>query len=206
MDTLSPAPTHTLSGFAHPVAESQSTFHAAMMALARPGLRQTLAASLTPPAPLGEGVAALALALCDFETTIWLDPTFTASDEIASYLRFHTGARIVTSPSQANFALVGEPAALPAFDAFALGTLDYPDRSTTLILQLPSLDGGPSFALSGPGILGQTMLSAGPLPPDFEARMPANRALFPRGVDLLLVAGLSLIGLPRSTSMRKAGG
>ncbi|MBY0611519.1 MAG: phosphonate C-P lyase system protein PhnH [Beijerinckiaceae bacterium] len=206
MDTLSPAHPHSLSGFARPVAESQSTFHAAMMALARPGQRQTLAASLTPPAPLSEGVAALALALCDFETTIWLDPAFTVSDEIASYLRFHTGARIVTSPAQANFALVGETAALPAFDAFALGTLDYPDRSTTLILQLPSLDGGPPFALSGPGVAGEVSLAAHPLPPDFEARMQANRAVFPRGVDLLIVAGLSLIGLPRSTSIRKAGG
>ena len=206
MDTLMDAPTASPSGFSHPVSQSQQTFHTAMMALARPGSIQTLAVTVEPPAPLSSSVAALALALCDFETTIWLDPALSTNDDIADYLRFYTGARVVASPAQANFALIGAPPSMPAFDEFALGTLDYPDCSTTLILQLDEIDTQPSWTLSGPGIREEASFSAHPLPDDFEARMQANRALFPRGVDLLLVAGTSLIGLPRSVSLRKAGG
>jgi hypothetical protein len=41
-------------------------------------------------------------------------------------------------------------------------------------------------------------LKAGGLPQNFVAQRTANRALFPRGVDLLLVSGGSLAALPRT--------
>jgi alpha-D-ribose 1-methylphosphonate 5-triphosphate synthase subunit PhnH len=47
-------------------------------------------------------------------------------------------------------------------------------------------------------------LRAGSLPSDFEARLAGNRALFPRGVDLLLVAGHELAALPRTTVVARA--
>jgi alpha-D-ribose 1-methylphosphonate 5-triphosphate synthase subunit PhnH len=34
--------------------------------------------------------------------------------------------------------------------------------------------------------------------------MQANRALFPRGVDLILVAGRHILGLPRTTRVEAA--
>jgi alpha-D-ribose 1-methylphosphonate 5-triphosphate synthase subunit PhnH len=39
----------------------------------------------------------------------------------------------------------------------------------------------------------------GALPADFAARMQANRASFPLGVDLVLICGAQLVALPRST-------
>jgi alpha-D-ribose 1-methylphosphonate 5-triphosphate synthase subunit PhnH len=42
------------------------------------------------------------------------------------------------------------------------------------------------------------------LPPDFAAQWSANRALFPRGIDLLLVSGADIVGLPRTGRLVEA--
>ena len=73
---------------------------------------------------------AIALTLFDHDTPIWLGAPF-ATDAVASWLRFNTGCPIVADQGQSAFALVGDSAALPPLETFALGTPDYPDRSTT---------------------------------------------------------------------------
>ena len=185
--------------FAEPVLESQSAFRAVMRATSRPGIAQQLHHDLSPPPPLSAGAATVALTLFDYETPVWLDAALTEAEDVARWLRFHTGAPITSDPQQAAFALIADAANAPDFMRFALGTPDYPDRSTTLILQVESLSGGPSVALKGPGINGVQMLSARPLPEDFSRRMTDNRALFPRGVDVLLVTDDAVAAVPRST-------
>jgi alpha-D-ribose 1-methylphosphonate 5-triphosphate synthase subunit PhnH len=186
------------SGFAHPVASSQAIFRCVMNALARPGSVQAISDVVKTPSPLMPATAAIALSLFDHDTSIWLDRRFAAEADIANWLRFQTGAVLTGDPSQATFALIHDGAALPDFDSFALGTPEYPDRSTTLVIQVETLTAGPELMLSGPGIRGTSAIKAGALPPDFAARMQANRALFPLGVDLLLVCGSELVALPRS--------
>jgi alpha-D-ribose 1-methylphosphonate 5-triphosphate synthase subunit PhnH len=44
------------------------------------------------------------------------------------------------------------------------------------------------------------------LPDGFVAARADNRALFPRGVDVLMVAGSDLVALPRSTVVALADG
>ena len=185
-------------GFRDPVHDAQAVFRAAMEALSRPGLVRALPADLDPPEPLTPELAALALALSDADTPLWLDAPLVRSPEVAAYLRFHTGAPVVANPADAAFALIADPAACPDFSAFAPGTPDYPDGSATLILALDRLteDDGPAFA--GPGIRGRVRLDAGPLPAAWPARLAANHALFPRGIDLLLTAPGRVAGLPRS--------
>ena len=185
--------------FAEPVLESQSAFRAVMTAMSRPGVVQELSHDLSPPAPLSAGAATVALTLFDFETPVWLDAALTEAEDVARWLRFHTGAPITSNPQQAVFALIADAAHAPDFMEFALGTPDYPDRSTTLVLQVESLSGGPSIALTGPGIDGMQMMSARPLPHDFARRMTGNRTLFPRGVDVLLVTDDAVAAVPRST-------
>lgn len=187
------------TGFSDPVAGSQATFRAAMWALSRPGRVAPLDAGLAPPAPLIPEAAALALALCDYETPIWLDEALAAMPAVAEFLRFHTGATIVSDPAEARFALIAEPMEMPDFAAFAQGTPDYPDASATLIVQVDHFSGG--LLLEGPGIEGRVGFGATPLPADFAARMTANRALFPLGVDLLLAGPGGVAGLPRSVTV-----
>jgi len=185
-------------GFADPARDSQRVFRAVMNAMARPGAVVALDAGLTPPDPLAPGAAALALALCDFETPVWLDPAL-ANPETLAWLRFHTGAPVVSAPDEAAFAFAASPLGLPAFEAFALGSPDYPDRSTTLIVQVRSLDAGAGWRLSGPGIERVATMAPAPLPRDFVARRAALRPLFPRGLDFVFVAEQLAAALPRTT-------
>ncbi|MCZ8317043.1 phosphonate C-P lyase system protein PhnH [Phreatobacter sp.] len=185
--------------FADPVRDAQAAFRAVMNAMARPGSVQPVAGLTGAPAPLSPTAAAIAVALADYETPLWLDPALAAAPDVGAWLTFHTGARIVAEPARAAFALVAEPAALPDFATFAQGTDVYPDRSTTLILQVASLTGGPVLRLSGPGISGHAHLAATSLPADITAHLAANHALFPRGVDLVLAGPEGVAALPRTT-------
>lgn len=186
-------------GFAEPVFGAQATFRALIDALANPGRVHSLDAPLEAPAGLSPELAAIALTLCDHDTTVWLDPALAESDAVVSWLRFHTAALLTTDPSRAHFALVSTADALPALERFALGTDEYPDRSTTIALGVASLTGGAEIVLRGPGIEDHRHIALQPLPHDFVAQWATNRGLFPRGVDVLLAAGSGVIGLPRTT-------
>lgn len=193
------------AGFIDPVLSSQSVFRAVMNALARPGSVQTVAMVADAPSRLMPATAAVALALFDHDSPIWIDDHFNADPAIAAWLRFQSDAPLTVDASLASFALIHGGAALPDFETFALGTPEYPDRSTTLVVQVDTLTAGPELVLRGPGIKDTVSLRAGALPSDFVVRMQANRALFPRGVDLLLTCGAELTALPRSTHVTAKG-
>jgi alpha-D-ribose 1-methylphosphonate 5-triphosphate synthase subunit PhnH len=186
------------AAFADPVHASQHTFRAVMDALARPGTIITLAATVTAPSPLHPAAAAVALTLLDYETPVWLDHTLSATRDIADWIRFHTGAPVTSDPRAAAFAFVADGARAPDLDVFSLGTSEYPDRSTTLVLQVKQFSAGESLILVGPGIAGTQRFAAGPLPNNFREQLTANRALFPRGVDVILATDDAIAALPRS--------
>lgn len=186
--------------FRDAVREAQAVFRLAMRALASPGQIDRLDTLLAPPAPLVAPAAALLLTLCDYETPVWLDAALADSAEVAAFLRFHTGARLVASPAEAAFAVIADPAHMPALAAFAQGTPDYPDRSTTLILQVETL-APTGWTLEGPGMRGATRFSAAPLPADFVTQMRTNRAAFPCGVDIFFATRTLLAALPRSVHL-----
>src|SRR5690348_14193487 len=191
------------AGFAEPVLAAQTTFRTVMDAMARPGTVQSLT-GVAAPAPLSPTAAAIALTLLDYETPFWLDAPLAAAGEVARFISFHTGARVTGDPADAAFAFVAAPAAAPPFASFAQGTLEYPDRSTTLVLEVAQLAEGKGMVLCGPGILGTRRLAASPLPADFLAQLAENRTRFPRGVDILLASADAVAGLPRS--LHVAGG
>jgi alpha-D-ribose 1-methylphosphonate 5-triphosphate synthase subunit PhnH len=194
----------TVSGGAAEVFAAQSVFRAIMNATARPGSVQTVGPAAAHPAALSGAAAAIALTLFDHDTPVWLDPGLASDSDVAPWLRFRAGCPLVADPAASAFALVADATAAPSFNAFAPGTPDYPDRSTTLILHVGSLTQGPELSLTGPGIRGATRLRVAGLPDDFVARCEANRALFPRGLDLLLVRGHDVVALPRTTTIAGA--
>lgn len=195
-------PSHTniqsATRFPEPVLASQSVFRSVMNAVSRPGSIQIIAPAVDAPSPLMPSTAAIALALFDHDTAVWADARFDGASEVVNWLRFQTGAPLTADASRAAFALVGDGSVLPDFDCFAQGTLEYPDRSTTLIVQVDTLTEGPELILKGPGIRGAASMRAGLLPPDFVKRTLANHSLFPQGIDLLLVCGAQLVALPRT--------
>jgi alpha-D-ribose 1-methylphosphonate 5-triphosphate synthase subunit PhnH len=189
----------TAPAFADPVLDAQAAFRAVMDAMARPGSIRPLPSALTPPLPLSPAAAAVALTLLDYEAPFWLDAPLARAAEVASWLHFHTGAPRVDVPEEAAFAFLADPANAPACARFALGSPDYPDRSTTLVLQVESLSDAAQMRLSGPGIAGARTIAAAPLRDDFLAEAARNRACFPCGVDFIFVAADALAALPRST-------
>lgn len=186
------------AGFGHEALGSQAAFRAALNALAHPGRVTPMPVDAECP-PTGQAAAAvLLLALLDADCKLWLSPTLAASSS-ATWLRFHTGCRVVAEAAQATFAWVAQGDALPALGSFAQGSDLDPEGSTTLVIDLPSLDSGAPWQLCGPGIAGTQTLRPLGLPEGFVAQWADNHAAFPRGVDLFLCAPGAIAGLPRTT-------
>lgn len=193
------------AGFENVVLDSQRVFRQCLQALSRPGMAVDTAIGLKPIGPLRPASAAILLALADFETKVWLDTIAQAAPDVGAFLRFHTGASICDRAEDADFAVVIDPLGMPRLSEFKQGTAEYPDRSTTALIQVESTSGeGPTFR--GPGIDGAISFWAEPLPADFAAQLTHNRRSFPCGVDIFLVAPSQIIGLPRSTAIKADGG
>ena len=182
------------SAFADPVLDAQRGFRAALKALAGPGVIQTLHAT-----PSLEGLEpatyALCLALLDVDTPLWLAPTFD-TPLIRANLAFHCGCPLTARREDARFALLGADDLLD-LSGFDHGNDRYPDQSCTLLVQLPTLDGGAGLLWRGPGIETEHGVAL-PMADGFWAERE-RRNEFPRGLDLFFAAGHDLIGLPRST-------
>jgi alpha-D-ribose 1-methylphosphonate 5-triphosphate synthase subunit PhnH len=192
------------AGFASPVHDAQRCFRAVMQAMARPGSLQAFQPELKDlPAPLTPMAAALALTLLDYDTPLWLDPGLAKSPAVVSFLKFHTGAPIVTMPVEAAFALVSDPERLINLANFAQGTPDYPDRSTTVILMGQTFGKNGPLDLSGPGIETATRFGTAPVSQTFWDQVQANNAQFPRGTDLIFAGEGHIAALPRSTQLTR---
>jgi alpha-D-ribose 1-methylphosphonate 5-triphosphate synthase subunit PhnH len=192
-------------GFADKVLSAQSTFRSVMDAMARPGAVQRIVPMAGTAGPMMRGMAAIALTLFDHDTPLWLDPRMSESTDVLKWLKFHTGAPVIQDSSIAAFALISDGVLLPNFDRFALGTNEYPDRSTTVIIQVESLESGRSFELRGPGIDGVATLQASFKPFDLFELLSFNETLFPRGIDVVLVADDAVVAIPRTTRVTSMG-
>jgi alpha-D-ribose 1-methylphosphonate 5-triphosphate synthase subunit PhnH len=171
-------------------------------ALSHPTRRYPLAGPAGPPATLGRGLAAIALALLDEECTVWLGGALGRDAEVASWLAFHTGARRADSAA-AGF-VIADPSTLPPLESLALGTDEAPHLSATVVLDVRGCAGTSRFTARGPGIADTATLTAPWAPDGFAHAWRRNTGLFPRGVDLLLVGTDSVIAVPRATQLSPA--
>jgi len=134
---------------------------------------------------------------------VWLSSRLDTAT-VRDFCAFHTGARFTTDLGKAQFAFVAKGDVMPDLSHCNLGTQDYPDRSTTLVVEVESLFGGTNLDLRGPGIRDIATIAPRGLPETFVCQWSENRALFPRGIDLVLVSSGQVIGLPRSTRIVEA--
>ncbi len=188
-----------LPGFAHPVNDAQATFRTALDAMAHPGRVYETAAVSGVPTGLSPALTALLLTLVDVDTPLWLPEGVDVG--VLDFLRFHCACPLVSSPSLARFAFVPTGFVAPALSACHPGDPAYPDLSTTLLIEVESLDLGPEVALSGPGIQTRQALRASGLPDGFWREWRLNHQRFPLGVDVFLTHGRQLCALPRSTRL-----
>jgi alpha-D-ribose 1-methylphosphonate 5-triphosphate synthase subunit PhnH len=186
-------------GLADPAHDSQRLFRAILEAFAHPGRFVALPQPPAAVGPLSRAATAFLLTLVDRDTPLWLCPDLDTL-AVRDFVRFHTGAPLVARKAEALFAIL-TPRRSPLLDGFAIGTDPYPDRSATLVIEVPSLTGGPALMLQGPGIEGRTRASIAGLTASFPEEWSANRALFPCGVDLVFTAGTEVMALPRSIAV-----
>jgi alpha-D-ribose 1-methylphosphonate 5-triphosphate synthase subunit PhnH len=196
LDTLAFA-----GGFQTPVFEAQAVFRTLMDCMARPGTIGRVDAPVMPPAPLNAAAGAVALTLCDHDTTVWLTPAL-AQSALPAWLAFNAGAVVTDERQDARFAFVEKGAMLPNLCLFAQGTQEYPDRSATLVVEIEAFEGGRPLVLTGPGIRTEEEIAPIGLPDMFPQFWAENRQKFPRGIDLVLVAGDRILCLPRTTVLR----
>ena len=178
-------------GFSDAPVDAARAFRAAMTVMARPGEIVQLETARAP-APVSDAAATLLLTLADHETGIHLAGAHD-TPQVRAWLAFHTGAP-VGGPEAAQFALGTWDSLLP-LSQFPIGTAEYPDRSTTLIVEMEPLENA-GAVLSGPGIRDRAVLNL----PDVEV-MQRNNAAFPLGLDFFLTAGARVAALPRSTKV-----
>jgi alpha-D-ribose 1-methylphosphonate 5-triphosphate synthase subunit PhnH len=188
-----------LPGLADPAHDSQSLFRAVLDAFAHPGNIITLPQPPEAPLPLSQAATAFLLTLVDRDTPLWLAPTLDTAI-LRDFLRFHTGAPIVQREADALFGVL-TPGRISTLEGFAAGNDRYPDRSATLVIEVPALGGGPALKWRGPGIDGCATAAVAGLGDTFWSEWAANRALFPCGVDVVFTAGADLMALPRSIAV-----
>ena len=185
-----------LASFNHPVADAQRAFRRILKAMSEPGVLVSL--------PLQQGwgdlspaATAVLLTLVDQESALWLDGRID-NEVVRSNLRFHTGVPIVAE-RDAPFALT-HAAANPDPALFASGDNMLPEKSTTLIVEVPSLSGGLTLRLSGPG-LREPRAIAPQLPEAILHYLRERPHPFPQGVDLIFTCGEAMMALPRTTNV-----
>ncbi|MBX9741041.1 MAG: phosphonate C-P lyase system protein PhnH [Beijerinckiaceae bacterium] len=199
------APFQPGRGFRDPVLGPQVVFRAVLQAMSRPGRPTTL----QPQGVSGPSVApatalAILLALCDYETPVWLDEEWRGS-ALRPWLAFHCGAPMAREPNEAAFGILRAASGPAGLARFAQCDARYPDRSTTLLALCDDFESGPRLSVEGPGVQSREMIAPAGLPEEFLRDATDNAALFPRGVDVLLVAHDRIIGLPRTSRLTLAG-
>lgn len=187
------------AGFSNPVIAAQATFRAVTDAMARPGTIQSIDATSGVPDGLMSGTAAVALTLFDHDTTIYLDDALAGTPGLVRWLTFHIGAPLTSNAASSDFAILSHQQATALLDPFAFGSDEDPHRSTTLIVQVESVTRGRGYRLQGPGIKGKATLHVSGGPADLFDQLSANAALFPRGLDVVLVADRLIVAVPRTT-------
>lgn len=189
-------------GFSDAAVQSARSFRVLLDVMACPGTILELETA-RPPKPLSPAAGTTLLTLADGTTPIFLaGPANCAA--VRDWIAFHIGAPVLqpdmlssSSPVDVRFAYGTYADLLPYLDSFHLGDPDYPDRSTTVLIELDHLANEGSV-LSGPGIEHQARLS---LPE--TALFKQNRQLFPLGLDFFLTCGSKIAALPRSTHVEK---
>ena len=188
-------------GFSLPAMDMQSVFREILKALSSPGTEVALRKPGDVPLLNAARMAAL-LTLTDSTTPLWLDELTQNNDDLHNYLAFHCGVPVVNEQRRAEFAVITAQEKRPALDTFSLGTDEYPDQSTTVIVQVDAFT-GERFRCTGPGVKTERNFMVSGLDADFWEERKALMPLFPRGVDILLTCGHCLIALPRTSCVEE---
>ena len=197
-------------GFTDAISQSQVVFRSALDAMARPGTSIYLAAAslVSASTPGSAAAASVLLALLDQDCTLWLSPTL-AAGPAAAWLRFHTGCQLEGDCSKADFVWAASIAELPPLKRLKQGSAEYPDQSTSCVIDVNGWHAGgvsdaDAVALRGPGVRDVLTLSVDGMDASFVQQHHAMQEHAPCGVDIFFCSGDALMGFPRSVRLSSA--
>ncbi|MCL2635011.1 MAG: phosphonate C-P lyase system protein PhnH [Betaproteobacteria bacterium] len=108
-----------------------------------------------------------------------------------------------SSPESAQFVVL--PGICPPDFQPMLGSLENPEQGATLIVVAERLAAGAGLRLSGPGIDGAASVAVQGIDPLWWQKREQWNAGFPLGVDMIVVAGRQVLGLPRTVRIDTKG-
>jgi alpha-D-ribose 1-methylphosphonate 5-triphosphate synthase subunit PhnH len=178
---------------------SARIFRVILDAMARPGAVLKLVENSDASSPLFSNTNAVIRTLSDFQSPLWLSPTLNI-ETIIRQIKFQTGAPVVTRPAESVFAILTAQEASGEVEKFNVGTDEYPDRSTTLLIQVDGFN-NTDVELAGPGLKVPVGFGVSNLSKTFWTEMMVNHTLYPLGVDVIFISPESIACCPRSTSI-----
>lgn len=177
----------------------QATFRTLLHAMSHPGAVQDLPPAREDDGPWGAALVVLQ-SLLDHEVTFHV-----AADESLprEQLLRRTGARSVDLPL-ADFVLTDAAHALEAIEAAREGAFEAPEDSATVVVVCDQVGtGSTAVEVSGPGVDGDRRFAVDGLPAELFPALARRNAIFPGGIDVVLVdRGQQVACIPRSTRMR----
>lgn len=190
-------------GFANPSIDAAFSFRALLSTMSRPGKLVPLTVAFQAIDNLNPVAKLVALTLVDQQSPIWLDEDLN-SDQVQQFIKFNCAATISAAKNQAMFGFFSHCPSVKELEGFQIGTAEYPDRSTTIIIQVTHLsheDVADSVTLQGPGIKTTQVLYVKGLHDDFWQWFQTNQANFPLGNDIILAGPTCFAALSRSTKI-----
>lgn len=181
--------------------QAAHAFRAILRSFSTPAVPVFIAAVDDAPLPLLPAAASALLTLADYQTPIWLSPDLNV-DIVRKYLRFHTGAAIVANAMEAVFVLSNVSEVDTFTSQLNLGSHEYPDRSTTVILQVSGFARGHTVSVSGPGLKEPVQLSVEGVSRGMWQHMQKNSSYFPVGNDFMFASAKEIMALPRSQQIK----
>ncbi|CAH0530297.1 phosphonate C-P lyase system protein PhnH [Vibrio hippocampi] len=194
------------TAFSDAVHDSQHCFRQLLKAMSEPGQKVSLD-RCEGFGTMHSATSQLLLTMADNATPIWLSPSLLTQDAVVDNLRFYCGSPLTTSCEQSAFAVISA-VDIATFDwqsaVFNLGTEEYPDQSTTVVVEIEDQMMGQTVSLSGPGIERSHSLELGGAPAEFIQflQQRQERFPFPLGIDLILVSQRQVVAIPRTTKVK----
>lgn len=193
--TGAPALYRRKHGFDDRVPASQHTFRVILDAMEHPGQLFTIRENPYAPDVFNSATAAACLTLLDSEKALWTDIDW--ESPAISWLQFGCGSCIVTEPSMANFSIITKPATMPSLNYFRIDRYEYPEKATTMVVQvndiLPAPDNNFSTIIRDKTV----RLEFKGVTESFWYQWQQLSQLYPSGIDIFFTCDDVLTALPK---------
>ena len=182
-------------GFDDEVRGTQQTFRAIRDAMEHPGQLVTILENPHAPEVFNPASAATCLTLLGYETPVWTD--IELNNPAISWLQVGCKSSIVTEPCMAYYAIITKPASIPALDYFRIGPYEYPEKETTLIVQVDDIIPGTGQDHSNVLVYKTAWLEIKGITDKFWHQWRQLSRLNPLGINIFFTCDDVLLALPK---------